>query len=102
MGFIIGSVKQPEDEDSIDRQKWITYYYLVSSWITNLMKVEYVEAFIHAPTTTHLWKDINGIYGQNCGTVVYQLEREVLQIIIALLSMSILIRSKKFGMNFIP
>lgn len=44
------------------------------------MKPEYVEAFIHAPTAAHLWKDINDRYRQNSGTVVYQLESEVMQI----------------------
>lgn len=77
MGIITGSVKQHEDKDSIDGQKWITYDYLVSSWITNSIKVEYVEAFIQTPTAALLWKDINDRYGQRSETVIYQLEREV-------------------------
>lgn len=80
LGYITGSVKQPEYEDSIEGQKWITCDYLVCSWITNSMKPEFVEAFIHAPTAVHLWKDINDRYEQSSGTMVYQLERVAMQI----------------------
>lgn len=66
--------------DGADKSSEDCCDYLMCSWITNSMKPEYIEAFIDAPTATHLWKDIIDRYGQNSGTVVYQLEREVMQI----------------------
>lgn len=74
LGFITGSVEKPVDEGSVKGQKWITAYYLVSSWILNSMKPKFVEIFSNAPTANKLWEDINERYGQNNGHLIYQLE----------------------------
>lgn len=80
LGFITGTVQKPASEDTVEGQKWITVDYLVSSWILNSMKQEFIEAFSNAPTAAKLWGDITERYGQNNGPLVYQLEQEVNQI----------------------
>lgn len=63
LGFIKGTVKKPNDDESVEGKKWITYDYLVTSWIINSMKPQYAEVFKSAQSAGKLWTNIYERYG---------------------------------------
>lgn len=49
LGFITSSIKQTEDEDSVKEEKWITWDFMVSFWIINSVKLDFIEPLCTLP-----------------------------------------------------
>lgn len=56
------------------------YETTVMSWIVNSMKQDLTQIFIHSHSAARLWEDLKERYSSYSGSLVDQLERDVLQI----------------------
>lgn len=53
---------------------------MVISWILNYISKDIVEAFLYANTAKELWDEIAERYGECNGPLLYQLQREIINL----------------------
>lgn len=54
---------------------------MVTMWILNSVNKEIANIFLHVKLAIKLWKALNRRYGSSSGPLIYQLEREMMDII---------------------
>ncbi|GJU43984.1 putative RNA-directed DNA polymerase, eukaryota, reverse transcriptase zinc-binding domain protein [Tanacetum coccineum] len=80
LGFIDGTCLKPPIQD-VKYQRWIRCNYMVTCWILKSMVAELSDAFLYADSAYELWKEIYERYGQSNGPLIYQNERELINVV---------------------
>ncbi|KAF7824378.1 uncharacterized protein G2W53_022522 [Senna tora] len=75
LGFIDGTIKQPEDES--EYKKWKSVDSMVKSWLRNSIEKTLAESFMFCRTSKELWTELEERYGVKCGPKLYQLQQEL-------------------------
>lgn len=53
---------------------------MVTMWILNSINKKIANIFLHVESAVKLWKALNKRYGSSSGPLIYQLEKEILDI----------------------
>ncbi|GJZ38836.1 hypothetical protein Tco_0585399 [Tanacetum coccineum] len=80
LGLIDGTCLKPPIQD-VKYQRWIRCNYMVTCWILKSMVAELSDAFLYADSAYELWKEIYERYGQSNGPLIYQNERELINVV---------------------
>ncbi|KAK4410117.1 Copia protein [Sesamum angolense] len=72
LGFIDRKYAIP-DKVSDNYETWIQVDSMVTSWILNTMTKRVSKAFLYTKSSKQLWLDLEEMYGENNGSLVYQL-----------------------------
>ncbi|XP_071905880.1 uncharacterized protein [Coffea arabica] len=76
VGFIDGTVEQPDD-DSADLEDWWTVNSMVVSWILNTIEPALRSTIAHVETAKDLWEDIQERFSVANGPRVQQIKGEI-------------------------
>ena len=81
MGFIDGSILQPQDPTKLSL--WKRNDSIVRSWLLNSVNKEIATSvIIYSSTAAILWDDLNSRYRQHNGPRVFQLKKAIVVILI--------------------
>lgn len=81
LGFIDGSVKKPEDNDSDLLNAWIRNNNIVISWILNSISKEILASVIYTTSAYEIWMDPKERFQQKNGPQIFQLRRELMNLV---------------------
>ncbi|KAL0402424.1 UNVERIFIED_CONTAM: hypothetical protein Slati_4272300 [Sesamum latifolium] len=76
LSFINEKGDKPEEIDE-SYEQWVRADCMVTSWILNLISKDIVESFMYTTTARELWVELETLFGQGNGPMVYQLKREI-------------------------
>ncbi|GKA51300.1 hypothetical protein Tco_0744496 [Tanacetum coccineum] len=65
----------------VNCQRWIRCNYMVTCWILNSMIDEPSDAFLYVDSDYELWKEIYERYGLSNRPLIYQIERELSNVV---------------------
>ncbi|KAF7840478.1 uncharacterized protein G2W53_002776 [Senna tora] len=75
LGFIDGTIKEPEDES--EHKRWKPVDSMVKAWVRNSIERNLAETFMFCRTSRELWMQIEERYGVKSGPKFYQLQQEL-------------------------
>ncbi|XP_074299140.1 uncharacterized protein LOC141630175 [Silene latifolia] len=79
-GFVNGAIPKP-DANSPKLQQWIRCDAMVRCWLSNTIAVGIKEAFTSSKSARLMWLDIQERYGQSNGPLLFQLKKEIKNIL---------------------
>ncbi|XP_070029640.1 uncharacterized protein [Nicotiana sylvestris] len=80
LGFIDGTFYQP-DATSTDFKHWNRCNDMVISWILNSLSKDIAESVLYSKTANEIWKELEVRFGQCNGAQLYQLQKELSDIV---------------------
>ncbi|XP_022848779.1 uncharacterized protein LOC111371099 [Olea europaea var. sylvestris] len=81
LGFIDGSITEPDDENSELLNSWTRNDNIVISWIRNSVSKEISASVIYAVTAYEIWTDLKDRFQQKNGPRIFQLIRDLMNLI---------------------
>ncbi|KAH0651014.1 hypothetical protein KY284_030926 [Solanum tuberosum] len=80
LGFINGDAKKPLSTDP-DYKQWERCDNMVTSWILNSLNKEIVDSVAYVDSALELWTDLKDRYDQTNGAKLYQIQKEISDLI---------------------
>ena len=77
IGFVDGSIAQPDDRSSPMFNLWIRCDAMVTSWIYNSISQEILSSVIYKQTAREVWLDLQHRFSQRNASRIFQLHREI-------------------------
>lgn len=77
IGFVDGSIEQPEDRSSPMFNLWIRCDAMVTSWIYNSVSQEILSSVIYKQTARAVWLDLQHRFSQRNAFRIFQLQKEI-------------------------
>ncbi|KAL5562639.1 hypothetical protein UlMin_032386 [Ulmus minor] len=81
LGFINGSIKKPKGNDLNLLNSWIRNNNVVISWILNFVSKEIFASVIFSNSSYEIWLDLKDRFQQRNGPRIFQLCRELMNLI---------------------
>ncbi|KZV54315.1 hypothetical protein F511_34689 [Dorcoceras hygrometricum] len=88
IGFIDGSIAQPDSSDPVLLNSWHRNNNIVISWILNSVSKEISASIIFAESAALIWLDLKDRFQQSNGPRIFQLRRELINLAQEQLSVS--------------
>ncbi|XP_070003332.1 uncharacterized protein LOC142165753 [Nicotiana tabacum] len=80
LGFIDGTFSE-SDATSTDFKQWNRCNNMVISWILNSLSKDIAESVLYSKTANEIWKELEVRFGQCSGAQLYQLQKELSDIV---------------------
>ncbi|KAL0358417.1 UNVERIFIED_CONTAM: hypothetical protein Sangu_0691100 [Sesamum angustifolium] len=79
LGFVDGTSEKPlGNKDKIEQRERVEC--MVISWLLNSISKEIVEAFLKVASTRDLWQELEAIFGEGNGPMLYEIQREIVSL----------------------
>ncbi|KAL2251770.1 UNVERIFIED_CONTAM: hypothetical protein Sindi_2299300 [Sesamum indicum] len=79
LDFIDGTAVRPSGNTD-EFKRWNRIDSMVTTWILNCMSKELAESFMYVSSTRELWLELEARFGESNSPMVYQLQREIGQV----------------------
>ncbi|XP_031478747.1 uncharacterized protein LOC116249687 isoform X1 [Nymphaea colorata] len=76
IGFIDGSIKEPEKDDP-SYHLWVRSNNMILSWILNSVNKDIVESVIYLTNAREVWKDLRERFTQSLAPRIYQIQSSI-------------------------
>ncbi|KAA8523936.1 hypothetical protein F0562_010359 [Nyssa sinensis] len=80
LGFVDGSIPEPQGTDTDLFNSWIRNNNIVISWILNSVSKEISASIIFAASAREIWLDLRDRFQQRNGPRIFQLKRELMNL----------------------
>ncbi|KAA8542446.1 hypothetical protein F0562_023418 [Nyssa sinensis] len=80
LGFVDGSIPEPQGTDNDLINSWIRNNNIVISWILNSVSKEISASIIFAASAREIWLDLRDRFQQRNGPRIFQLKRELMNL----------------------
>ena len=80
LGFVDGSIPEPQGTDNNLLNSWIRNNNIVISWILNSVSKEISASIIFANSAREIWLDLRDRFQQRNGPRIFQLKRELMNL----------------------
>ncbi|KAL5569594.1 hypothetical protein UlMin_026169 [Ulmus minor] len=80
LGFVDGSIPEPQGTDANLLNSWIHNNNIVISWILNSVSKEISASIIFATSSREIWLDLRDRFQQRNGPRIFQLKRELMNL----------------------
>ncbi|KZV53520.1 hypothetical protein F511_40870 [Dorcoceras hygrometricum] len=80
IGFIDGSIAQPDSTDHVLLNSWHRNNNIVISWILNSVSNDISASIIFAESAALIWLDLKDRFQQSNGPRIFQLRRELMNL----------------------
>lgn len=77
IGFVDGSIEQPDDRSSPLFNLWIRCDAMVTSWIFNSVSQEILSSVIYKQTAREFWLDLQHRFSRRNAIRIFQLQKEI-------------------------
>ena len=77
IGFVDGSIEQPDDRSSPMFNLWIRCDAMVTSWIFNSVSQEILSSVIYKQTAREVWLDLQHRFSRRNAIRIFQLQKEI-------------------------
>ncbi|KAF7844031.1 uncharacterized protein G2W53_000936 [Senna tora] len=91
LGFVDGSLKQPEDRSSDVYQNWSFVDSVVTRWLLNSMCTDLYEAYMFTPTAHEIWKELEEKYGTSNRPQIFHVKKRL----------ALLVRDEIYSANYV-